>query len=137
MIDLLRMCKRLKTPKLENIADKFVYFGESPVHKKTLILDMDETMLHARFIKPDVKLENDDSHFICHLTTKGSGSGSVEGEQTQSISVKMRPYLDMCLDYLAKYYEICVFTAGTQDYADACLDFLDPEKKIIQHRLYR
>lgn len=43
----------------------------------------------------------------------------------------------MCLDYLAKYYEICVFTAGTQDYADACLDFLDPEKKIIQHRLYR
>lgn len=49
----------------------------------------------------------------------------------------MRPYLDMALDFLAKYYEICVFTAGTQDYADACLDYIDPEKQIIKHRLYR
>ena len=53
------------------------------------------------------------------------------------ISIKFRPYLDMALDFLAKFYEICVFTAGTQDYADACLDYLDPEKEIIKHRLYR
>lgn len=45
--------------------------------------------------------------------------------------------MDMALDFLSKYYEICVFTAGTQDYADACLDFLDPERKVIKHRLYR
>ena len=43
----------------------------------------------------------------------------------------------MALDFLAKYYEICVFTAGTQDYADACLDFIDPNREIIKHRLYR
>jgi len=50
MIDLLRMCKRLKTPKLESLADKMVTFGDSSDKKKTLILDMDETMLHAKFI---------------------------------------------------------------------------------------
>ena len=49
----------------------------------------------------------------------------------------MRPFLDMALDFLAKYYEICVFTAGTQDYADACLDYLDPDRQVIKHRLYR
>ena len=49
----------------------------------------------------------------------------------------MRPYLDMALDFLGKFYEICVFTAGTQDYADAALDFIDPDRKIIKHRLYR
>jgi CTD small phosphatase-like protein 2 len=49
----------------------------------------------------------------------------------------MRPYLDMALEYLAKLYEICVFTAGTQDYADACLDYLDPDRAVIKHRLYR
>ena len=49
----------------------------------------------------------------------------------------MRPYLDMALDFLAKFYEICVFTAGTQDYADAALDFIDPDRQIIKHRLYR
>lgn len=45
--------------------------------------------------------------------------------------------LDMTLDFLAKYYEIVVFTAGTQDYADAALDFIDPDRMIIKHRLYR
>jgi TFIIF-interacting CTD phosphatase-like protein len=40
----------------------------------------------------------------------------------------MRPFLDMALDFLAKFYEICVFTAGTQDYADAALDFIDPDR---------
>jgi TFIIF-interacting CTD phosphatase-like protein len=53
------------------------------------------------------------------------------------ISIKLRPYLDMALDYLAKYFEIVVFTAGTQDYADAALNFIDPDRLIIKHRLYR
>ena len=34
-------------------------------------------------------------------------------------------------------YEICVFTAGEKDYADAILDFIDPDRAIIKHRLYR
>ena len=34
-------------------------------------------------------------------------------------------------------YEICVFTAGEQDYADAILDFIDIDRSIIKHRLYR
>lgn len=49
----------------------------------------------------------------------------------------MRPYLDNCLEHLAKFYEIAVFTAGEQGYADAVLDYLDEKREIIQHRLYR
>lgn len=30
-----------------------------------------------------------------------------------------------------------IFTAGVQDYADWVLDSLDPNRKYIQHRLYR
>ena len=30
-----------------------------------------------------------------------------------------------------------VFTAGQQDYADNILDYIDPEKKFFQKRLYR
>ena len=37
---------------------------------------------------------------------------------------------------LAEYYEIVVFTAALQDYADWVLDQIDP-KKYIKHRLYR
>lgn len=34
-------------------------------------------------------------------------------------------------------FEICVFTAGEQGYADTVLDFIDQEGQIIKHRLYR
>lgn len=63
----------------------------------------------------------------------------MQGKPSDSlkVSIKMRPFLDMALDFLAKFYEIVVFTAGTQDYADAALDFIDPNRQIIKHRLYR
>jgi len=48
----------------------------------------------------------------------------------------MRPYLDECLEYLSQYYELVVFTAGEQTYADSILDVLDTDN-LISHRLYR
>jgi len=49
----------------------------------------------------------------------------------------MRPYLDNCLEHLSKLYEIAVFTAGEQSYADAVLDYIDEGKELIKYRLYR
>lgn len=100
---------------------------------------MDETMLHAKFLQTPEDEANDDGDFVFVLGSEKSGSKDISGGGGDSlkVSIKMRPYLDMALDYLAKFYEICVFTAGTQDYADACLDYLDPERQIIKHRLYR
>lgn len=37
----------------------------------------------------------------------------------------MRQNLEEVLTYLGTMYEICVFTAGEQQYADTILDFLD------------
>ena len=37
---------------------------------------------------------------------------------------------------LSKYYEIVVFTAGVQEYADWVIDQIDKPGRI-QHRLYR
>lgn len=97
---------------------------------KVLILDMDETMLHARFLQNEQQEKDDDGDFVFTLTSQSEGSADVEGTPSDSlkVSIKMRPFLDMALDFLAKYYEICVFTAGTQDYADAALDFIDPDR---------
>jgi CTD small phosphatase-like protein 2 len=38
---------------------------------------------------------------------------------------------------MAELYEVVVFTAGMQDYADKILDNIDPERKLIRKRLYR
>ena len=139
MIDLLNICKRLHCPKIESLSSKFVNFGPEKPNSKVLILDMDETMLHARFLQTEEDEKNDDGDFTFTLTSSTSGSADVQGKPSDSlkVSIKMRPFLDMALDFLAKYYEICVFTAGTQDYADAALDFIDPDRQIIKHRLYR
>ena len=36
-----------------------------------------------------------------------------------------------------QWYEIVVFTAGEQEYADQILDYIDPENRIFKKRLYR
>ena len=51
--------------------------------------------------------------------------------------MRLRPYAIDCLDKLAQFYEILVFTAGEKDYADHILDYIDPDKKIFTKRLYR
>jgi len=51
--------------------------------------------------------------------------------------VKVRKHLEDVLQYLSTMFEIVVFTAGEKDYADTILDFMDGERLIIKHRLYR
>lgn len=51
--------------------------------------------------------------------------------------MRIRPYLQDCLERLSQLYEIIVFTAGVQEYADKILDQIDPERKIIKKRMYR
>lgn len=49
----------------------------------------------------------------------------------------MRPYCIEFLREMGKIFEIVVFTASRQDYADAVIDKLDPDGSLIDHRLYR
>lgn len=41
------------------------------------------------------------------------------------------------LELVNRYFEVVVFTASTKWYADAILDYIDPTKTLIQHRVYR
>jgi CTD small phosphatase-like protein 2 len=49
----------------------------------------------------------------------------------------IRPYTRECLEMVNKDFEVVVFTASHKWYADVILDYIDPERKLIQHRLYR
>lgn len=49
----------------------------------------------------------------------------------------MRPY---CLEFLktiSKYYEVFIFTAASESYANYIIDVLDPENKCIRGILFR
>ena len=91
------------------------------LNKKTLILDLDETLVHSSFTpfeKNDIILEVD-----------------FEGIM-YNIYVKVRPYAQEFIQNVSKYYEIVIFTASISKYASPLLDILDKEKNI-KYRLYR
>ncbi len=48
----------------------------------------------------------------------------------------VRPGTEEFLKEMARFYEIVIFTAATQDYADWVVDKIDPQH-LIAHRLYR
>ena len=51
--------------------------------------------------------------------------------------LKKRPGLIKFLNDVGTKYELVIFTAGTQEYADPILDIIEKNKKIFAKRLYR
>ena len=91
-------------------------------NRKTLVLDLDETLIHSAF---EPFIPRDD----ITLTMKMKDNDII-------IHVLKRPYLDEFLNIVTQKYEVVIFTASISDYANPLLDQLDPMKKI-SHRLFR
>jgi CTD small phosphatase-like protein 2 len=57
-------------------------------------------------------------------------------EEEKKAYVKIRPYADYFLNEMGKYFELIIFTAAEENYADLVLNELD-KNKIISYKLYR
>jgi len=51
--------------------------------------------------------------------------------------VNIRPYIYECLEEALQHFQVVVFTASHQAYADAILDYIDPQNKYFKLRFYR
>jgi hypothetical protein len=72
MIELLKVCSQFTSPTMEELTPKFVNFG-APTRAKILVLDMDETLIHASFLQNDEQEINDDGDFMVSIAnTSGS-----------------------------------------------------------------
>jgi len=88
----------------------------------TVVLDLDETLVHCRLEQLPV----------------GRPNFSVSFEDTDIAGfVYIRPAARLFLEVAARLFEVVVFTASSQAYADQVLDQLDPEGKLLSGRLYR
>ena len=91
--------------------------------KKLLILDLDETLVHADFEniykKHDIEIKFKDKNEIF------------------SVGIFIRPYLTEFLDSISKIFDIGIYTASVKSYADAILDRIDPTKIYFKFILYR
>lgn len=86
-----------------------------------LVLDLDETLVHASVKKVP-----------CDLTF----DVPIESQRVP-VFVSFRPYLGQFLRFVGERFEVAVFTASIAAYADAVLDYIDPEQLWVHHRLYR
>ena len=85
------------------------FLNKNPSKNYTLVLDLDETLIHFK------SNPQDDSSGI----------------------LQFRPYLSEFLIGVSKYYELVVFTAATQDYANPIIDAIENKGIKFEYRLYR
>ena len=85
-------------------------------NKKTLILDLDETLVHSAFYPFQIK-----SDIILKINLDG---------KSHIIYVLKRPNLDFFLKKISELYNVIIFTASLSEYAEPLIDILDPEKKF-------
>ena len=126
LVNLLRYCHELQAHKEEEEYQDEIMLKSMQLGTKTadrlIIFDMDETLVAAKF-----------EGFI---PTGFEPTFSFNFRDTE-IQVRLRPYVQDVLEKLAQWYEIVVFTAGEQEYADHILDYIDNNGTIFKKRLYR
>ena len=90
--------------------------------KKTLVLDLDETLVHSQFGPFNIP-----SDVVINI--------EIENE-LHDIHVLVRPGVKEFLEKMSKKFEIIIFTASISKYAGPLLDILDKDKNC-SFRLFR
>lgn len=88
---------------------QFPYLPKTSNKKYTLVLDLDETLIH----------------FKVHQNDNNSGI------------LQFRPFISEFLSNIKNYYELIVFTAATEDYANPIIDAIEQKGVKFDYRLYR
>lgn len=114
--------KSATQPPIEEVKKRNVILPD-PKGKKTLIFDLDETLIHCTDAQK----------------TKGEVSLQIVFPNGESIiaGINIRPFAKYALEELSKYYQIVIFTASHSCYANKVIDHLDPEGKYVTKRLFR
>ncbi|KAB5554428.1 dullard-like phosphatase domain-containing protein [Coniochaeta sp. 2T2.1] len=106
-------------------------------HQKTLILDLDETLIHS--MSKGGRMST--GHMVeVRLATTYVGVGgqaSIGPQHPILYYVHKRPHCDDFLRRVCKWYNLVIFTASVQEYADPVIDWLESERKFFSARYYR
>jgi len=103
--------------------EKLIHLPDNFKKQYTLVLDLDETLIHSDF---DYKYVNHDEILEFYYEN-----------ETVQIPLILRPGVKQFLLSIRDMYNIIVFTAGKKEYADCILNYLDPENNIFKYRMYR
>ncbi|KAF2273240.1 uncharacterized protein EI97DRAFT_436296 [Westerdykella ornata] len=103
-------------------------------HPKTLVLDLDETLIHST------------AHGGRYTTGRmvevkapsiGPDGRTIGPPVPVLYYVHKRPHCDEFLKKVSRWYNLIIFTASIQEYADPVIDWLETERKYFAGRYYR
>ena len=122
--ECIKMILELKKETIVKSSVKYSFnLPKEDKDKKIAIFDLDETLIHC------TGKDTSNAQYIIDVT--------LPSKQTVKIGINLRPNWKEALDIIKKDYVIAVFTASYQSYADAVLNFIDPNNKYFTYRLYR
>ena len=117
---------------------------------KTLVLDLDETLIHYRDNSPDTQTEDESFLSVDNnnpndvsISKKQNVSRLEESppkvitEEDEDVVFFIRPGLNSFLSQLSQYYELVLYTAATREYADYFLRQIDHKNLFKQNILTR
>ena len=93
-----------------------------PSSKKTLVLDLDETLIHCNEAQDQLGDE------VVHVTFPSG--------ETVEAQINVRPYCREFLLEMSKHFQVVVFTASHACYANPVIDCIDTDR-VVAARMYR
>lgn len=111
-----------------------VHTRRNQCHSKTLVLDLDETLIHT-LARPTPLTQG--IPVEVKLPVPASGSSGATKYFAALYTVLKRPGLDEFLETVSQWYNLVIFTASVQAYADPMIDLLEQDRPYFARRLYR
>lgn len=107
---------------------------------KTLVLDLDETLIHSSQFPPHPSVKffilHDDSIQIDVNGFDPQTNWESKPDQNSPLFIYMRPGLEEFISYAKENFEVFVYTYAERGYAEPILDVIFPDLDE-DHRLYR
>ncbi|KAJ9603481.1 Nuclear envelope morphology protein 1 [Cladophialophora chaetospira] len=131
-----------RQPSYANVVPRSPTRHGPPLQQKTLILDLDETLIHS--LAKGGRMSS--GHMVeVKLNAPVALSPPQPGQAVPVLGpqhpilyyVHKRPHCDEFLRKIAKWYKLVIFTASVQEYADPVIDWLEQERKYFAGRYYR
>jgi len=129
-----------RQPSYSNLIPRSPNPRPPPRHQKTLILDLDETLIHS--LAKGGRMSSGHMVEVKLNAPIGPSAASPHspllGPQHPILYyVHKRPHCDEFLRKVCQWYKLVVFTASVQEYADPVVDWLEQERKFFLRRCYR
>ena len=111
----------------KNKSKKKYLLPEKNSNKKTLVLDLDETLVHSIGTIPSDSNDIPQSDFTIKVPQINS---------SHDVHVMVRPHVEEFLERMSKRFELVIFTASISKYANPLLNIVD-KMGYVPFRLFR